>query len=181
MFWDADHDPRVIRARAEPTRTDDRFAFDLLSQPVTATLLIEPGGAQQLLLAEGVRSIRIALNSGTLLEGPVRLHNDLPGDEHLDRRLLALGRWSAFMKLGRFPRRLYPLMRRGRRWNDVVRTANAMARYASAIDVAVDLMGRDIVAADWDHESDYLRARTRRLMNSTRRLAGGGYLDLLTM
>lgn len=123
--------------------------------------------------------MRLSVSHGTVLEGPVVLTHELAGSRTLHRCLPTLLRLDALLRRGRVPKRLTPHARGSNRALLVLRTLNALATKKGAKDIAVDLFGTRRVEEDWDHQSDYLRMKTRRLMSKARRLAGGGYLGLL--
>lgn len=142
------------------------------------TVLSSPGG-EEILLGDGPRSVRISVATGSLLAGPARLSYRVSGTDALDIRLLALRRFAALQRSGRFPKTLFEPCPRTRRWAELVKTLEALAMNPSQRDVANQLYGDARVTAEWHGTSDYLRSRVRRAIVSTRQLAAGGYLSLL--
>ncbi|MEH3102201.1 DNA -binding domain-containing protein, partial [Sphingomonas adhaesiva] len=178
LFWDAASDPMTIRATASRCGSDDPDAFDIRRLSLPASLLKDDRG-EELAIRCGDLTVRISIEVGTLLEGSVRLDYRLGGCR-LARPLLALGQYDAMLRLGRIPPALRGTARAVDRPALVLRTLDALAADVGARRIAIALFGEEEVAASWEHPSDYLRMRTRRLIARARQLAGGGYLDLLT-
>jgi hypothetical protein len=178
LIWDAAIDPRVIVADAHATDRRDPQRFDVfgLSRPV---LVIQLADREELLIGDAARSVRISIARGSVLHGPVRLAYSLAGTDALDLRLLALRRLSALLLRGRLPNHLFQPQPRADRWARLIATLEASATAPSHRAVAQRLYGADIVAADWDGRSDFLRSRVRRMIAGARRLADGGYKALL--
>jgi hypothetical protein len=121
----------------------------------------------------------LSVEAGSVLDGPVRLAYRLEGQQYLAKRLLALQQWEALLRLRRVPRPLFaPRLNAGRAVM-LIRTLNALAVQTGARGVAIAVFGADIVARDWSDDSDYLRMKTRRLINLARRHAEGGYRAIL--
>lgn len=177
-MWDAKYDPLTVQAAAAPCPPDDTDAFDLHALDCSATLFKDAKG-EELLIGRGRTAVRLSIHAGTLLGGPVRLAYRLEGRRQFGRRLLALQQWEAMMRLGRVPRPLAVPAANANRNMLVLRTMNALARSPRTRDVATALFGEAHVSSDWDHESDYLRMKTRRLIAKARDLAAGGYLALV--
>jgi hypothetical protein len=178
LFWDAAIDPRVIVASAQPTSRYDPQRFDPFGLPLPI-IIIRHADAEELLIGDATRSVRISIVSGSVLGGPVRLAYHLAGTDALDLRLLALRRLSALLLRGRLPGHLFKPHARSERWGQLVAALEALAIDPSHRAVARHLYGADAVVADWDGRSDYLRSRVRRLIAEARRLADGGYISLL--
>lgn len=177
LFWRADLDASVISAIAHRPTGSPGGSFDvgrlrwpaaLLQTPCTEELSIDgPGGR-----------IRLSIIKGTLLDGPVELHYRL-APPRLAARLAALARWDVLDRTGRIPRQLKPRTLRQARWPLVIATLDALAEGCSLREVAARLFGPERARRDWNHESDYLKLRTRRLVAQARALVAGGYRALL--
>jgi hypothetical protein len=179
ILWDRSYDPTVLVAAAVSTDPHDEQAFDLCRQAVPTTLVVVPGGAEEVLLGRGAWSIRLSIVRGTLRDGPVRLEYALRGLVGLDAPILTLRRLLALQRDGGFSSVLFPALSRGRRWAMLVRTLDALAIDPGQKAVATALYGAATVAAEWNGRSDFLRSRVRRLIKQARSLAAGGYIDLL--
>jgi hypothetical protein len=71
------------------------------------------------------------------------------------------------------------LMAAGARPIDAACRSLAAASGHSLRETAVALFGRETVDREWHQPSDHLKMRTRRFISHARRLAEGGYRDLL--
>ncbi len=179
ILWDRRLDPSVLVAEAIPTRPYDAEAFDLYGQRVPTTVILDPGGGEEVLIGRGAWSILMSIVRGTLHEGPVRLVYALSGLTALDAPVLTLRRLLALHRDGRFSPALYPALTRGRRWAMLIRTLDALAVDPGQRAVATALYGNSLVVAEWTGRSDFLRSRVRRLIRQALGLAAGGYLELL--
>jgi len=179
ILWNRRLDPSVLVAEAIPTHLGDAEAFDLYGQKVPTTVVIDPGGSEEVLLGRGAKTIRMSIVRGTLREGPVRLAYALSGLTALDASILTLQRLLALHRHGSFSPKLFPAPASGRRWAMLIRTLDALAVDRGQRAVATALYGKPAVAAEWTGRSDFLRSRVRRLIRQACRLAAGGYLELL--
>nr|WP_176392420.1 DUF2285 domain-containing protein [Sphingomonas sp. CDS-1] len=141
--------------------------------------ILKDAAGEDLAIRCGRLTIRLCIEAGTLLAGPVMLDFRLGGRRLLQRRLLALRQFDALLRLGRVPHALQGKPRNAVRSDLILRTLNALADHRRVRAVASELYGTQKVDADWAHASDYLRMATRRLMTKARQLAAGGYLDLV--
>lgn len=141
--------------------------------------MVKDGSGEELLIGHGRTAVRLSIAAGTMLAGPVCLDYKLDGRRQLGRRLLALRQWEALMRLRRVPRPLAAPRLDGNRAIMLIRTLDALTVHTSARAVAIAVFGADLVARDWDDNSDYLRMQTRRLIDRARRLAAGDYISVL--
>lgn len=167
----------IIRAAASPCGHEDRDAFDITRLQLPASLLKDDCGEELAIRANGL-TIRLSVEQGTLLKGPVCLDYRIRGRRHLQRRLLALRQFDAALRRGHVPPSLRGKARNVDRPDLILRALDALAVTSRARDVAMALFGAEKVHANWYHESDYLRSQTRRLMDRARHLAAGGYLGV---
>ncbi len=178
LMWHAELDPMTIRVTAQRWPADDGETFDLRKLIVPVTIFKDAAG-EEALIGRGRTAVRLSISEGSLLDGPVRLSYDLAGRRRLRRRLLALRQLDALMRLGRVPRPLaVPALNTDRPWM-LLRTLEALAANTKARSIAIALFGRSVVEQEWEHESDHLRSRTRRLIDKARRLTTGGHFALV--
>lgn len=176
LFWNAALDGGVIKAMAAPASPSDEHMFDLLHQPWPAAVL-QQGGREELTMDISQGLHRLSIVEGTVLAGPVRLTYLLEAPR-LSHRLAALHRWNrrpaahSMQNLAPSPDRL---LRRRR----LVVALDAMAEGFSLREIAMRLFGEADTARDWNHPSDFLKSRTRRLVTQARALVEGGYRELL--
>lgn len=116
VFWRADFDPAVLTVRAAPVAAADGDAFRLDRLPCRATVRRLGGGREQIVIGEGVRSIRIEVREGSVLSGPVRLAYDLARFVDLDIGLRVLGQFEALHRGDRLLPTLFRGEPRARRW-----------------------------------------------------------------
>lgn len=178
-FWNAEHDPGVVSVDALPSRAGDPDALNLEKTGVEAIVLETPRGRDQLLLKERDRHIRIALRSGTLNAGPVRLRYAIEGLRDLEPGLMTLRRLAALWRLGRMPAELFPRETRAARWVAMLRTLDALEHGASHREIAESVLQNGRTGGDWRVNTEYLRTRVQRLVRAGKHMAGGGYLQLL--
>ncbi len=136
--------------------------------------LMTPDG-EEILLRHGCRSVRLAVRSGTFLEGPVHLRYTLEGMRDLGHQLMTLRRLVGLRRLKRLPLTLFPPERRAPRWTVMLRVLDARDAGASQREMAEIILGG---TRDWRRGSDYLRLRVQRLVRIARHFADGGYLAL---
>lgn len=178
-MWSAGLDPHVLAVSAEPVGAVHPDAFDLARLGRWATLAHGADGREYLALSDGWRRIRIDVVDGTLGSGPVRLQYRMSGFTRLEPRLLAARRLLSLWQRRRFLRALFPPVTGLARRLEALRTADALADGASYREIAVALFGKARVQAEWRTDSDFLLMRVRRRVAEARRMAEGGWRDLL--
>ena len=179
MLWDVAVDPSVLPVAARPASRGDRDTFDLKVYSDIATAVVTPDGRECVSLSDGYRRIRIDVEQGTLLCGPVHLSSVLIGLAGIDAKILTLRRLVALRHLGRFARGLHPSERLAPRWIMAVRACDAMRDDASQREFATVLFGGKGIGADWREASNFRRLRVQRLMRIGRSMTQGGYRALL--
>jgi hypothetical protein len=176
--WRRELFPFVLEAAAaDEGAAKDRFDLERVAR--FATLVTGPTGAEHWLLSNGRRSIRIDIAEGTLSTGPVLLHYRLAGIENVEAPLLTLRRLLALWRAGDFSRALHPRERRAARWILLLRSGDALAAGASQREIAECLLGGEAAQRRWRVEASSLRSRVQRLAREARRMAAGGYRELL--
>lgn len=140
--------------------------------------LLRCGGREELAIDAPGGAVRLSLESGTLLNGPVRLRYLLDG-HRLSNRLAALQRWDRLCRTGTASPTSAATPSQAARWPLLVAALDAIADGSTLRQTANRLFGKERVVRDWHHESDYLKLRTRRLVTQARALAAGGYRALL--
>jgi hypothetical protein len=164
---------------AEPAKADDPVAVDFTT--LGGDLFVQQradGGERVLLRHEGVH-LRVDLAVGTVLDGPVRPKVVLPGLWGISAQLLTLKRLGILARHGRLPTTLQPQERRAGRWARMLQALDGVVAGATHREIANTIFGADVVRAEWRGASDHLRLKVQRLVREARRLAGGGYRDLL--
>jgi hypothetical protein len=144
-----------------------------------AAVVVIPGGQEAAVISDGHRRIRIDVEHGTLLRGPVHLTFVIEGVTGIDTKILTLRRLAALSRLGRFARGLYPRERFAPRWTMALRAHDAMRDGASQREFAMRLFDSPDTAVDWNEASNFRRLRVQRLVRMGRSMVQGGYRVLL--
>ena len=179
MVWNALVDPSVISCSAEPiaSNSPDAFCLDRLRLPTTT--IVSASGVEHVSISDGLRRIRLDVRTGTLFDGPVRLHYRLAGFADAEPHLLTLQQLVALHRLGRFARGLHPRETKAERWVMMLRAHDLNAVGASQREIAGELFGAVAASTEWRTRSDFLRLRIQRLLRDAVTMIDGGYLDLL--
>lgn len=175
--WCARVCPYVLGVEAGPPGGEEDF--DLERFGAISTSVTIASGRERLLISDGFRSIRVDVLAGKLVGGPVGLHYRLAGFSSAERPLLTLRRFLALWRVGRFCRSLHPREARARRWMLMLRAHDAFAAGADQRDIAAVLLSAEAGEPLWRSRSPSVRSRVQRLVRGARRMASGGYLELL--
>lgn len=116
---------------------------------------------------------------GTVLDGPVRPRVVLPGVVGVAPQLRTLRRLCALVQRAELPPSLRPTERRASRWAKMIQALDGVVAGGSQREIAIAIFGADLVRSEWRGASDHLRLKVQRLVREARRLAGGGYRDIL--
>jgi len=154
--------------------------FDLSAIGCFSALLRGQEACEHLVVADGMRRIRLDVTGGTMLDGPVRLCFRLEGLMAIEAPLLTLRRLSALSQLRRMPRLLFPADRRAPRGVLALRAGDAWRCGASQREVAEAIFGGERVRSEWNGSSDYMRSQVRRMLRHARRMTGGGWRALVS-
>lgn len=177
-LWSAaDHSPvlRAVAAAAE----DGVPAFEFAALGGLLTALPAAGQGEHLLLSDGWRTLRIDLEEGSSAGGPVRLRFYLDAPADFAGTLLALRRFAALWRAGRFCGPLNAPEPRARRWVALLRTSDALAAGADQRTIAAALLSPVARDASWRAIAPSLRLQAQRLVRDARAMADGGHRALL--
>ncbi len=141
--------------------------------------ILADGGAEHLLLSDGLRSIRLDGPSGAFTSGPVCLRYSIEGLMAAEAPLLALRRILALCRTGRFSRSLHPREVRARRWILMLRAYDGLIAGADQRQIAEQLFSNSVVEPHWRSRESCVRSQAQRLVRSARQFAAGGYRWLL--
>lgn len=177
-LWRAERHAAVLVAVAGG-RAAAADAFDLGRFSDLSVMVRSPHGAEHLLLSDGKRTLRLDVQAGSILEGPVELRYLLAGFASAEAPLLTLRRLLALQRTGSFARSLHPRETRARRWILILRAFDALAAGASQRDIAEALLSREAAGPLWRSRVSSVRSQAQRLVRGARHVAGGGYWDLL--
>lgn len=176
-LWCAKVHPYVLSVEAGPPDGEDMF--DLGRFAAISTVVPTADGREHVLISDGLRTIRLDVLAGTIAGGPAELRFLLNGLGSAERPLLTLRRLLALWRTGRFCRSLHPPEPRAKRWLLLLRTHDALTAGANQRDIAAVLLSAEAGEPHWRSRSPSLRAQMQRLVRGTRRMASGGYLELL--
>lgn len=139
-FWGADCDPMVLEAEAHPATACDPEILDLFALPVSAAIL-DDGEVEHVLIADGLRHLRLAVRGVSILRGPVRLSFAVPSLQHIPPKVLLLRRLSALWRLHRLPRPLFPADPVVARWVRALQALDARQAGAGQREIVVAVLG----------------------------------------
>jgi hypothetical protein len=141
--------------------------------------ILADGGAEHLLLSDGLRSIRLDGQSGAFTSGPVCLLYAIEGLVTAERPLLTLRRYLALCRTGRFSRSLHPREVRARRWIRMLRAHDGLVAGADQREIAEALLSSSVAKPRWRSRESSVRSQAQRLVRSAQASAAGGYRRLL--
>lgn len=176
-LWRSLEHPYVLRV--DPGGSGAADVFDFKSRQRFARVVQDKAG-DHLLLSDGFRTIRLDAPTGTLTSGPVALRYSIDGVAAAERPLLTLRRFLALARTGRFSRSLHRRETRSGRWILLLRTWDALASGADQRGIAEQLLSHSVSEAGWRIREPSVRSQVQRLVRSARRLASGGYRELLS-
>ena len=176
--WLAEVHPYVLDVHAGPQDGED--VFDLERFSAISTLLKGADDREHLLISDGIRSLRIDVLSGSVKDGPSQLRYMLAGFASAERPLLTLRRLLMLWRTGRFSAALHAAEAKTRRSVLTLRTHDALDAGADQREIAAVLLSDVATERHWRSHSPSLRSQVQRLVRGARRMASGGYLDLLS-
>jgi hypothetical protein len=166
----------VLTSSAQPSG-DAADIFDIRRFADVARVVLGPGGTEHLLLSDGKSTLRVDVESGTLLDGPVLLSYRLAGLTAAEGPLDTLRRLLQLCRVGR----LSPgsSLVRNRRLVTLLRAYDGLRTGAAQREVASTLLSREPLPVRWRTEVPSLRSQAQRLVHGARAMAAGGYRSLL--
>ena len=175
-LWRTEVHPYVIVAEAGPPAGIDDFDIGRLA---VMSNLVTGEDREHWLFSDGLRAIRLDLIKGTLVDGPVQLRYRLAGLVEAERQALVLRRFLALWRTGGFCRALHPREARAKRWLLMLRAHDALSAGANQRAIAAELLAETAARPNWRLESPSLRSQVQRLVSGAKRMAAGGYWNLL--
>lgn len=174
--WRIEQHPRILVAAAE--RGDPPGdGFDLRRFTSLATIVVDLRDRERLLLCDGKSSLRIDIEEGTMLKGPVRFAYRLAGFETAAQPLATLERLLKLARSGVLPRPAVSI--RNRRLILLLRAYDGLRAGASQRDIASVLLRREPLPERWRIEAPTLRSQAQRLVHRAKAMASGGFRELL--
>jgi len=175
LFWRAKIDPSVLTVTAEPISASHADAFDIRRFTEMVSIVRDKRGREMCLLAGGPYQIQLEVGEGTLTDGPIRLRFDFGGLSNIDAKLRTVTRLASLRRLGRFAAELFPPETGASKWIKALQAYDGLAAGASQREIAGAVFGERLVREEWNGRSEFLRARTQRLLNYARNMVDGGY------
>ena len=175
--WGSEVHPFVLPVHAVPSGGED--AFDLERFDALWRLVVAADAREHLLISDGIRTIRIDVLSGSMRDGPARLHYLLSGFAGTEWPLVTLRRLLTLWRTGRFSAALHPSEARAGRLVLMLRVHDALASGATQREIAAQLLSGDARQDRWRVTAPSVRSRAQRLVRNARAMASGGYLALL--
>jgi hypothetical protein len=175
--WAASAHAWVVSAIARRTRLD-ADCLDL-GQLGRLGKLVRSSRWQHLLLSDGRRGIRLDVAGAALAGGPARLSFDIAGIDGLGRPLLVLRRLRSLVANGRFCPSLHARFAQAHRQVKLLRAFDALQAGAGHADIASAILAPRLERRRWRVHSPSLRSQAQRLARAARRMADGGFWDLL--
>jgi hypothetical protein len=175
LMWSAGVDPFVLKVEARCTGA----GFDLQRVAQFATVVIDEQSHEHVVLSNGKQRIRIDIEDGTMLNGPVSLKIICHTPMDAPTAMSTLSRASLLWRLGRMPNTEQKADQKMQRLIAALRVYDALASGASRQNIARALFGDDRVAKEWNSTSDAMRSTVKRLIRLSQHLAAGGYRDLM--
>lgn len=166
--------------KAAPAHPADPDGIPLADIARWLTVAVDAAGGEHAVLSDGWRHIRLDIETGLLAGADtVVLHYRLCGTVSAQTRILPLRRLLDLCRHHRFTRSLFPRDPRMPRFVAMLRAHDALCKGASQREIGAALFGEERVRNDWNAQSDSLRSRVKRLARDARRMAAGGYRQLL--
>jgi hypothetical protein len=166
--WSSRIDPGVLQAAILDPFASVGEQIDLRQLLPFVSIAIGSEQVEHLLLSDGLRSLRIDLNCGTLIGCPAALHFRLHGISALQAPIAALRRLTVIVDDGGFERLPAVQTRRRDRWILELRVADALRSGARQQDIARTLFGDRIADARWRTCNPSHRLQVQRLVKAAR-------------
>lgn len=180
-IWSIDRDPHVLRGYPAGRGCSSEDLFDILAVAPLVSVAVDASHREHWLISDGHWSIRLDLNEGTLLGGPVSVEHRIAGIVSAKPKLKALRQFIVLAQMGTLPASMMPRERKATQWILELRTGDALLDDAPQQDIARALFDRRIAPRRWRLDSASYRLRAQRLVKiAQRRLAdplGGPWFD----
>lgn len=167
-IWTRDTDPQVIGSTPIQHRACAGDLFDVRQVANHVSVVVDECAGEHWLLSDGHWMVRLDIQDGTLLGGPVILAHHLTGFESAVSKFTAVRQLGALARFQDLPASLRPREVRAPRWVLELRTADALAAGASQQEMARHFFGTAICASRWRLENASYRSRIRRLVRLAR-------------
>lgn len=175
FFWLPEVNPLVLMLDAEHT-TNKTDAFNIFSCPLFKAAFRDARQQTHILFGDGARTLQIMIKGSIMLDDPILFRCVLTGWGEIETKPLSLRRLCCLHRQGRLLSSLYPKEQRAHRWIEMLRAWDGLQTGAKQREIGSAIYSDRAAHEDWD--AGY-RARVQRLLHSSDRMVGGGYLDFL--
>ena len=167
-IWSVERDRRVLRGRPALESCDAEDHFDIRTVAAWVSVEVDADHTEHWLLSDGHWAIRLDLQDGTLLGGPVLVEHRIIGLEAAKPKIEAIRQFVVLAQRGDLPPSMVPRERRAAQWIAELRVGDALLDQAGHQDMARALFGTSIAERRWRVESSSYRLRVQRLARIAR-------------
>lgn len=167
-IWSVERDPHVLRGRPAHHASMPEDLFDILAVAPFVSVAVDAAQREHWLISDGRWSIRLDLNDGTLLGGPILVEHRITGIVSAKPKLKALRQFVVLAQSGNLPASMMPRERKAAQWILELRAGDALLDAASQQDIARALFDSAIASRRWRVESASYRLRAQRLVKVAR-------------
>lgn len=166
-IWTPEAYPGMPVLKAVPVPPGTSGAFNITDYDGLLTIHPVPDGRHDVIvIAEGPRRYRLAVEAGVLQQGPCRLHFPIPCGPSAKAQAAAIEAFTFFLRHRRLPAPKRRDAVRQQRYADALRAWDARKRGQTHRQIATSLFGPWVHDAWRGHQHDSLRMRVRRLLDT---------------
>jgi hypothetical protein len=144
-----------------------------------ATVVIDRRGVQHVRFREDLETLQLCI-TGLSIQGPVSLFADTTSPKQgVQARLRALACLMELQRTGHLLKGSCSPQPRAQRFETILVALDAWLRGANYREIAIALFGSSRVEDAWTDPGRHMQDHVRRAVRRGRRLADGGYLELV--
>lgn len=179
VVWHPRVCPSVLPANVVPSSADcSGDGVHLANLPTSATLFVDGKDEQHLLIGESGRAVQLFCPERPRISVDAVVRPEIHGCQALEPKFAALKSLAELRRCARPMKRLR-LPGYVRMLPQILGALDGYLACASQRDIAARIFGPSTVEQEWRTDSDYLRARVRRLICKGQELMTSGYRRLL--
>lgn len=180
-IWTPDAYPGMPVLKAEPVPSGTPGTFNIADYVGLLAIHSPPGDQYDVIvIADGPRRYRLAVDAGRLLQGPCRLHFPIPCGPSAKAQAAAIEAFTFFLRHRRLPAQRQRNSVQRQRHANAIQAWDARQAGATYREIATSLFGPWVHDAWRGHQHDSLRMRVRRLLDTaTTYIRGDGYKQFL--
>lgn len=168
-IWSVERDPHVLRGRPAHHASVPDDLFDILAVAPFVSVAVDAAHREHWLISDGRWSVRLDLNDGTLLGGPILVEHRIAGIVSAKPKLKALRQFLVLAQMGTLPASMMPRERKAVQWILELRAGDAILDDATQQDMARKLFPNALAPLRWRLENASYRLRVQRLVRVARR------------